>query len=178
MYEVQELETSLELLDSKGEKAVVKKRQKLRYLQNHIIAYQDQAWGDGEILIDYKCSPGIPVDQYQLGHKTIILISLRSEKIKDYVYEFNIQWKIKSGFVKNVESWSTLIQHKTKYMKVKIIFPKSRMPIKTSLIEGKNRKAAILNEKQKIYLPDGRLQVTFEKFKPRMDEELILEWKW
>ena len=45
------------------------KRQRVRYLQNNIIAYQDQAWGDGEMLVNYRCSPGVPVDRYKLGHK-------------------------------------------------------------------------------------------------------------
>ncbi len=40
-----EYESTLELLDRKGEKAIFKKRQKVRYLQDNIIAYQDQAWG-------------------------------------------------------------------------------------------------------------------------------------
>jgi hypothetical protein len=82
LYEVSEYETTLELLDRKGKQAAVSKHQKVRYLQDHIIAYQDQAWGDGEILMNYQCSPGVPFDQYQYGHKSIILISLREKKIK------------------------------------------------------------------------------------------------
>jgi len=31
----------------------------VRYLQDNVIAYRDQAWGDGEILVDYRCTPGI-----------------------------------------------------------------------------------------------------------------------
>jgi len=45
MYEVLDYEAQLELLDSKGETAVLHKRERVRYLQNNIIAYQDQAWG-------------------------------------------------------------------------------------------------------------------------------------
>src|SRR5205823_4768834 len=59
MYEVLEHESTLELQDSQGEQAFFRKRQKVRYLQNHIIAYQDQAWGDGEILVNYRCTPGV-----------------------------------------------------------------------------------------------------------------------
>src|SRR5689334_2807497 len=44
MYEVLEYEAQLELLDLKGKKAVYSKRQRVRFLQDHIIAYQDQAW--------------------------------------------------------------------------------------------------------------------------------------
>src|SRR5690606_22129364 len=80
MYEVLEYESTLELLDQYGKRAGFKKREKVRYRQNNIIAYQDQGWSDGESLLDYKCSPGVVVDQYRPGQKTYILISLRESK--------------------------------------------------------------------------------------------------
>jgi hypothetical protein len=61
MYEVLDYHTELELLDVKGKKAVFRKVQKVRFLQNNIIAYYDKAWGDGDIFVDYKCSPGVGV---------------------------------------------------------------------------------------------------------------------
>ena len=60
MYEVLEYESTLELHDRSGKRATFRKREKVRYLQSHIIAYQDQAWGDGEILLNYRCTPGKP----------------------------------------------------------------------------------------------------------------------
>lgn len=178
IYEVEELETILEIHDSKGVKATVNKRQKVRYLQDHIIAYQDQAWGDGEILVNYKCAPGVPVDQYQFGHKTIILISLRAEKNKNDIDEFKIQWNIRDGFIRNTESWSTAVQHKTKKLVVKLIFPKSRPPLSILLVEGKQKRTSYSNEITKSQLPDGRWEVNLQKFKPKLDEEYILEWTW
>jgi hypothetical protein len=80
LYEVLEYESTLELKDREGKKATFKKREKVRYLQDNVIAYQDQAWGDGEILLNYRCAPGIPVDQYRSGYKTYILISRRELK--------------------------------------------------------------------------------------------------
>jgi hypothetical protein len=53
VYEVLDYESTLELKDINGENAIFRKCEKVRYLQDYIIAYQDQAWGDGEILIDY-----------------------------------------------------------------------------------------------------------------------------
>ncbi len=50
MYEVLEYESVLELKDKRGKRARFQKREKVRYRQNNIIAYQDHAWGDGEIL--------------------------------------------------------------------------------------------------------------------------------
>ena len=54
MYEVLEYESTLELKDGKGKKAYFHKREKVRFLQDNIIAYQDQAWGDGKILQNYR----------------------------------------------------------------------------------------------------------------------------
>ena len=62
MFKVLEYQSILEIRDAQGRRAAFKKREKVRYLQNNIIAYQDQAWGDGEILINYRCSPSVPVD--------------------------------------------------------------------------------------------------------------------
>jgi hypothetical protein len=82
MYEVLDYGTTLEIKDKGGENAFLRKIEKVRYLQDNIIAYQDQAWGDGRILLNYQCTPGIPVDQYRSGYKTHILISLRDVKNK------------------------------------------------------------------------------------------------
>src|SRR5258706_6406287 len=69
MYEVQDLDVRLELQDTKGKKATLYKREKVRFLQDNTIAFEDSAYGDGEIFADYKCSPGVPVDRYQDGYR-------------------------------------------------------------------------------------------------------------
>jgi hypothetical protein len=107
MYEVLEYESTLELLDSRGKRARFSKRQKVRYLQNNIIAYQDQAWGDSEILLKYRCSPGVPVDRYRPGQKTYILISSREVKYRGDVDEFHVQWQMRKCFLRKQEQWET-----------------------------------------------------------------------
>ena len=103
MYEVLEYEATLELEDPEGKRATFKKREKVRYLQDNVIAYQDQAWGDGEILVDYRCSPGTAVDRYRSGYKTYILISRREVKNKGNADEFNVEWGIRQGFLRHIE---------------------------------------------------------------------------
>lgn len=178
LYEVLEFESTLELLDPNGICAKVSKRQKVRYLQDHIIAYQDQAWGDGEILIDYKCIPGVLVDQYQFGHKTINLISLREEKNRDSIDDIRIIWRMNNSFLREKESWATSIQHKTNQLRVNLIFPKSRPPKNISLVECKTKKVKKLGDELKTQLPDERWLVTWQCNKPILNEEYILEWKW
>jgi len=80
VYEVLSYESTLELKDRGGKSATFKKCEKVRYLQDNIIAYQDQVWGDGEILLDYSCTPGTLVDRYRSGYKTYVLISRREAR--------------------------------------------------------------------------------------------------
>ena len=178
MFEVLEYECTLELLDCSGKKADFKKRKKVRYLQDNIIAYQDHAWGDGKILQSYQCAPGKPVDRYRFDYKTYILISLREVKNRGDVDEFNIQWKMQNGFLKFNESWTTDIGDRTKHVHVSIIFPKGRHPTRIAMVENHHRRTHDLGNEYKKRLPDGRLRVTWEKKKPRLYEHYVIKWSW
>jgi hypothetical protein len=178
MYEVLEYEAVLELLDRNGKKARYKKRKKIRYLQDNIIAYQDYAWGDGEILRAYRCTPGKSVDRYRFDYKTHILISLREVKNRGDIDEFNIQWKMKNVFLKPDESWTTDISNRTKNLRISVIFPKERHPTRLALVENNQRKTQSLSSEQKKRLPNGRLRVTWEVKKPRLYEHYIIKWSW
>ena len=178
MYEVLEYESTLELLDKRGKRAHFRKREKVRYLQDNIIAYQDQAWGDGEILLNYRCAPGVPVDRYTPGQETYVLISLREVKNRGDVDEFHIEWGIRNGFGRKSEQWETDINHRTKQLKIQIIFPKDRKPIKAVLKESIRQKTSEIRADLQQQLPDGRHLIYCEKQNPRLYEKFILAWKW
>jgi len=178
MYEVLEYESTLELRDKHGEHALVHKREKVRYLQNHIIAYQDEAWADGEILLNYRCTPGTPVDRYQPGRKTYILISLREVRNRGDVDVFNIEWGIKGGFVRSTELWETEINHRTRRLKVQLIFPEARVPLRASVVESTRQRTHSLGEDAQTQLPDGRWLITWETSRPRFHERYLLKWEW
>ena len=90
-YEILDYEATVELLDTKGKKARFTKRQRVKFSQNNIIAFEDYAWGDGDILADYKCSPGVVVDKYKEGDRWNIVISLRETKSNGDIAEFHIK---------------------------------------------------------------------------------------
>jgi hypothetical protein len=178
MYEVLEYESRLELLDKNGKRARFTKRQRVKYLQNHIIAYQDQAWGNGEILLDYRCSPGRLVDRYQPGHKTYLLISLREAKRRGDEDEFNIQWEMREGFRRATELWETEISHRTRRLKVEVVFPEGRPPLRVWLVEVLGRRRTPLGAEARRRLADGRWLLSWEREGPRLNERYQLEWEW
>ena len=178
IYEVLEYESTLELLDNKGQSARFQKRERVRYRQNNIIAYQDHAWGDGEILLGYRCTPGIIVDRYRPGQKTFLLISLREAKRRGEVDEFHIEWELLDSFVRNEELWETEIRHRTKQIKIRIIFPKSRPPKAISVVEQLRRRRRQLGPESIHRLPDGLWSVSWKSNRPRLNERYQLHWEW
>ena len=178
MYQVLDYESILELMDVQGRKARFCKREKVRYLQDNIIAFQDQAWGAGKILVDYQCSPGVPVDCYRAGYKIYTLISLREVKKKSDEDEFKINWKIQKGFLRKTGFWGTDINHETDRIKVQVIFPKLRPPLSASILENNRQRTTDLGKDHFRQLPDERWVVTWEVSKPRLYEQYLLCWQW
>jgi hypothetical protein len=176
MYEVLDYASTLELLDNKGRKATFKKKMKIRYLQDETIAFQDFAWGDGVILVDYKTRPGLAVDQHRSGYKTYILLSLREVKNGGDIDDYNISWGIRNGFLTPDGYWSTEISHRMKRVRVNVIFPRRRPPHRVFLEENNRRRSKVLDEKYWKRLSDGRWRVTWEVNKP-MDGRWRVTWE-
>lgn len=178
MYEVLNYETTLEILDAKGMHAILTKIEEVKFLQNNIIAFQDQAWGDGEILVNYQCSPGKAVDFFRNGHKTLILISLPYMKQRGEYITFRINWKIKNGFIKPTGFWGTDIDHQTQKIKISLILPAVRPPKRIFIEETSKNRSQELDMTNLSRLPDNRWQIFWEKQNPRLHEHYLLRWEW
>ena len=177
-YEVLEYESTLELLDPEGKRAIFRKREKIRYLQDNIIAYQDQAWGDGEILINYRCTPGKPVDCYRSGHKWHMLISRREVRNRKDIDLFNVEWEIHNGFLKATGYWETHVTHPTEHLEINVIFAGSRQPKHMSLVESNRQRCHTYAVGPEMLLPDGRCLFRWVTHRPRLHENYILQWEW
>lgn len=178
IYEVLEYESTLELKDPKGDEAHFSKREKVRYLQNNIMAYQDQAWGDGEILLNYHCTPGKAVDFHRPGRKTFILIAIQNIRQFGDQDEFKIEWGMKNCFTRSTEQWETSIDHPTNRIRLNLIFPAKRPPIQVFLIEETRHNSIFITGKFLSRLVDGRWMIYWESEKPKVLERYILQWQW
>lgn len=178
IYEVLDYEAQIELRDSQGKEAIYTKRQKVCFLQDNVIAYQDQAWGEGDIFADYKCSPGVPVDRYQEGYRYRILISLRQTKNRGDVEEFNIERRIKNGFRKADGSFQTNVDHRTQKLTLSVIFPSERPPLQVLFIQQRGERTTTLGAEHIRRLPDGKWRVQWNTDRPKQFESYIFRWKW
>jgi hypothetical protein len=178
IYEVLEHEVTLELCDPQGREAVYRKRQKVRFQQNNVIAYQDQAWGAGEIFADYHCTPGIPVDRYREGQRYRILISLRQTKNFGDIEEIRIERTIRNGFTRSIEDLQVETSHFHQQLSINIVFPSSRPPRQMRLIEHNTARTRALSTEHLQQLPDQRYQLHWETDKPHLFERYMVQWQW
>jgi hypothetical protein len=177
-YEVLEHHITLELLDVKGQLARYQKEQKVRFLLDNIIAFQDQAWGDGDVFIDYECSPGVLVDRYDEGNRHRLLISLRDTKHRNDIETFHIQRTIKRGYTSPNGYLQTNIDHKTHKASLSVIFPRKRPPSQISFLEKKKVKTRVLGLENRTLLPDGRIKYAVTMECPAQFEAYLIQWSW
>lgn len=178
MYEIVDYDSTLELKDRRGRVATLERQQRVRFLQDNIIAYQDQAWGDGELFAAYKCSPGVPVDRYRDGFKWKVLISLRETKQRGEVTEFHLRRKIRNGFTKPNEWLQTELSHRTRHLRIRIIFPRGRPCQRALLIERNRNRTSELGPDHFSALVDGRQMLSWETDRPRINELYTIRWQW
>lgn len=178
LFEVLDYDSTLELLDGAGKLAIFKRRQKVRFLQDHILAFQDYAWGDGDVLADYRIAPGEVVDCYREGERWNLLISLRETKNRDDVEEFHIERTVRNGFTQDVEWRQTAIWLTTRRIRLEIIFPKERPCRRAILLERSTNRTIELDGDQIQWLPDGRQLIAWEKEKPPRAEVYTIRWEW
>jgi hypothetical protein len=178
IYEVLEHDTTLELCDSKGNLAKVTRQQTVRFLQDHVVAFTDYAWGDGQALAEYRCQPGVPVDVYDDGAKKTILISLRETKSRGDVLRFHIQRKIVAGFCGREEWWETEVYHRIRRLRAAIIFPKGRPCQHATLAQRSKNSATKLGKRHFCFLKDGRQRLTWEIRRPKLHDRYTIKWVW
>ena len=178
MYEALRYESTLELLDNSGDDARFEKHAHVRYLQNDVIAYQDQIWSDGDAPLDYHCSPGVVVDQYRPAQTTTVLISLRERKQRGDEDDYHIQWRIHNGFRRSHELWQTTIYYRIHVAYIRVVFPPERPPLETWGVEEGSQRRNQPTELKQQQLPDGRWLVLWEIQTPKLHGRYNLHWHW
>lgn len=178
MYEILDYEAELDLTDAKGKTAIFRKHQKVKFLQNNIIAFEDYVWGDGDVLVDYQCSPGVVVDRYQEGDRWNILISLRETKSKGDIAEFYIERKVQNGFLQDNEWLQTEVRRRTHRLKMNVIFPSQRRCQRATLQQRTRNRVTVLGPAHFHNLPDGRQLLSWGTDKVRPYDVYMLKWRW
>ena len=178
MYEILDYDTTLELLDPQGERAIFYKRQRVKFLQDNILAFQDYIWGEGDIFAAYRCLPGVVVDRYQEGDRWNVLISLHASKSRGDIEEFTIERRVKGGFTQAEEWRQVEIRHRTRHLRLAVVFPKARPCQQAQLIQRSRHRVLPLGPEHLHALPDGRQRLAWETKNIQPLEIYTVKWRW
>lgn len=176
--EVLDFDSTIDLVDAAGKKAIFNRRMRVRFLQDHVIAFQDHVWGDGKALASYKVSPGYIVDQYRDGDRWNVLISLRQTRNRGEIEEF-VSARTALDAFRGKEEW---VQAETwlptRRIRFHILFPKGRSCQRIWLHERSRQRTTPLSLDGVKQLPNGRTEFVWERKSPRRGEIFTLKWEW
>ena len=103
---------------------------------------------------------------------------MRETKQRGDVAEFHFRRKVADGFAKPNEWLQTERGHRTRYLRIRIIFPRSR-PCKRALLVERNRnRATQLAPAHFSLLSRGRQVLSWETNRPRINELYTIKWQW
>jgi len=178
IYDVLCQQRTIEIHDRDGDVVTVDTVEKLRFRQNHVAALTDYVWGDGDILADYRCSPGVPVDCYKEGSRYAVLISLREHKHHGEEMVLRTHRTIRGGFSRSEECWESDVYHRTGRIELKVIFPPERACKRATASRRNAHETVVLGPEYFSTLPDGRQQLRWAIKRPRLHERYVLRWTW
>lgn len=135
VYEVLHYHATLELSDSQGNEAMLERDQEIRFLQDGVIGLYHQAWGAGELFADFQVEPGVVADRFRLGSRHFTLISFREVKNRGDTLRLHIRRQIKEGWTEPDEWLETTVNHRTRQIRITIVFPVQRPPLSAFLME-------------------------------------------
>lgn len=178
IYEVLDQSRTITLCDAKGHVATVDTAQRVRFRQNHVAALLDYVWGDGDILAEYRCSPGVAVDNYKEGTRHVVLISLRAQQSRGDELSFTTHRRVIDGFTRAHECWESEVYHRTRRMQVRLLFPPNRRCTRATVAVQSTGQTIALGPSSWRYLSDGQQELTWVCEKPRLNERYLLRWEW
>lgn len=178
LYEILDYETRIELLDDQGVMAHHTKRQRVKFLQDNVIAFQDYAWGDGENFVEYTCRPGTVVDRYKEGDRWNVLVSLRETKSRGDVEEFHIERTVRNAFIKSEEWVQIEIRHPTRRLCIEVVFPPGRHCQRPTVVERSQHKTTRLGSEFLHDLPTGQQLLRWEMTAINQLEVFTITWQW
>jgi len=177
LYEAISDESEWDIHDASGTEAVLTRTRRLHFLQNGVFAIRDYAWGDGDVLADYQCSPGVRVDTYRAAGKQNIVISLRETKKRGDTETYVITRRMKDMFPAESEWVATEIVLPTQMMVITVRFPADRPPSGAWLrcsVDPDHKRSTLPIEGS----PDGRQRIEARVAKPKLRETYTVWWDW
>lgn len=174
-YENLSLNLTLDILDCKGQRALVRRSQRVRFLSEEAGVLTNPVWGQGEQVKRFQIAGARRIGSRQEGPRRILFLGLIERPTKGTVCKVLSRRLITGGFRQKREYFEAAIERPTRRFGLKVLFPKGRPPKQAALIATPGD----TNERLPLRLNrDGRAVINWTTERPRPDSLFSVRWSW
>ena len=175
-YENLLLHLTLDIKDSRGSRAILSRRQRVRFLVEESGVVRDLVWGEGNPMARYGVSGARRLDVVAEGSRRVVLLGLASRPRRGEVAEIEARRLIRGGFKGKTGYFEALVERPTRRLSLQVKFPATRAPRLAHLVvspPGHRARAVAIG-----YDANGRAFLHWSKSKPLEHRVYSLRWTW
>ena len=174
-YETLWLELVLDLDDPRGERAVLTRRQRIRFHAGAVVV-RELVWGEGEQLARYTAQGARRLAVRPEGSRRAVLLDPDRRPVRGAEVTITSRRTIRDGFRRADEYCEAFLERPTGRVELTVVFPPARPPKRAQLVLATTE--AVLRAVPVHYRPDGRAMLRCRLRRPDPAATYSLRWSW
>jgi hypothetical protein len=174
-YENVSLDIVLDIRDPKGQRAVLERRQRVRFLTSDSGAVRDLVWGEGNTLVHYTAVGARRLGVRPEGSKRAVLLALGRRPQRGEQASVRSRRVIAGGLTQPAEYWEAMVERPTQRLSLQVLFPPERPPREAHLVASAGQPTHRIRVR---YRSDGRPCLSWRLRQPVPDCTYSLCWTW
>jgi hypothetical protein len=175
-YETVSLALVLELHDTRGERAVLRRRQRVRFLGDGAAVVRELLWGEGDQLVRYQAHGARRLGVRVEGSKRAVLLDPHTRPSPGDRLTIESRRSIRGGFTRRQEYCEAVLERPTGRLELTVLFPPHRPPTTAQLVQAPSER--VLRRLHVRFRADGRAVVRCRLQQPVVGTTFSLRWTW
>ena len=175
-YETVSLALQLELQDARGERAVLRRRQRVRFLGDGGAVVRELLWGEGDQLVRYQARGARRIGVRSEGSKRAVLLDPDARPSPGDRLTIESRRTIRSGFRARQEYCEAFLERPTGSLELTVVFPPKRPPTTAQLVQAPSER--VLRRLPVRFRADGRAVLRCRLRRPEPGTTYSLRWAW
>jgi hypothetical protein len=175
-YETLWLELTLDLTDAHGERAILTRRQTVRFHGLNSALVRELVWGEGDQLVRYTAVGARRLAVRAEGSKRAVLLSPDGRPRPGDRLTITSRRTIRGGFRGAEEYCEAMLERPTKRLRFTVVFPLGRPPKTSRLVLATTE--TMVRQFRPRYRADGRAVVHCQVQDPMPATVYSVRWSW